>query len=321
SSTTLQESTTTLSNDNQDYQYMLTRLLQKIQRFVTQNPISAITFYTSFNEVFVSEIEKETQTQSNNSNIILTKKINENTNNNILESIIDLDNYESTYIAQNIVIQPLNEIQNLSSSPITQSPQFIESNVFSNESNLEIYQNNNNCPYCNETLSNPLPLKVSEYLNNISIGKISANNIVEQYEFCRITNLKSELLKIIKEQKYSEYHVNAIKKIQEIELSKVNNPLIQINYFESLQPGYYGPKGLVIILKILTELFIRIGILTVDLYILQPSSQYLFQVFVFKTAIRLIVEDYKGISLNNAKEIMVDSVDFGLYIHNDNCKN
>ncbi|CAG8628338.1 1166_t:CDS:2 [Funneliformis caledonium] len=68
------ESTITLSNDNQDYQYMLTRLLQKIQRFVTQYPISTITFYTSFNEVFVSEIEKGTQIQSNNSNIIPTVK-------------------------------------------------------------------------------------------------------------------------------------------------------------------------------------------------------------------------------------------------------
>ncbi|CAG8528050.1 16481_t:CDS:1, partial [Funneliformis mosseae] len=86
-------------------------------------------------------------------------------------------------------------------------------------------------------------------------------------------------------------------------------------------PGYYGPKGLAIILKILTELFIRTGILTVDLCIPQSSSQYLSQVLVPETAIRLIAEDYKGISLNDAKEIMIDSVDFGLYVHDDNCEN
>jgi hypothetical protein len=40
-----------------------------------------------------------------------------------------------------------------------------------------------------------------------------------------------------------------------------------------------------------------------------------------ETAIRLIAEDYKGISLNDAKEIMIDSVDFGLYVHDDNCEN
>ncbi len=45
--------------------------------------------------------------------------------------------------------------------------------------------------------------------------------------------MKSELLKIIKDQWYSEFHVNAIKRIQEIGLSKVNHPLFQINYFES----------------------------------------------------------------------------------------
>lgn len=89
----------------------------------------------------------------------------------------------------------------------------------------------------------------------------SARTVVEQYEFCRvhrgegiivlgidkgyplhidfsnlpnrIIDLKSDLLKIIKGQKYSEYRVEAIKRIQEIGPSKVNNPMVQINYFES----------------------------------------------------------------------------------------
>ena len=47
--------------------------------------------------------------------------------------------------------------------------------------------------------------------------------------------MRSELLKIIKGQRYSEYRVTAIKRIQEIGKSKVNMPLIQINYFETLQ--------------------------------------------------------------------------------------
>ena len=49
----------------------------------------------------------------------------------------------------------------------------------------------------------------------------------------------------------------------------------------------------------------------------QSSSQYLSQVLVPETAIRLIAEDYMNISLDVAKEIMVDSVDFGLYVHDD----
>ena len=72
-----------------------------------------------------------------------------------------------------------------------------------------------------------------------------------------------------------------------------------------------------IILETLTEMFVRTGVLTVDLCIPQSSSQYLSQVLVPETAIRLIVEDYRSISLDVAKEIMVDSVDFGLYVHDD----
>jgi len=47
--------------------------------------------------------------------------------------------------------------------------------------------------------------------------------------------MKTELLKIIKGQRYSEYRVSAIKRIQEIGISKVNTPLMQINYFETFQ--------------------------------------------------------------------------------------
>ena len=46
------------SSDDQNYQYMLTRLLQKVQRFTTQHPTTAATLYNSFNKIFVSEIEK-----------------------------------------------------------------------------------------------------------------------------------------------------------------------------------------------------------------------------------------------------------------------
>ena len=51
----------------------------------------------------------------------------------------------------------------------------------------------------------------------------------------QILNLKSELLKIIKGQWYSEYCVDAVKKIQEMDLSKVNISLMQINYFKNFQ--------------------------------------------------------------------------------------
>ena len=51
----------------------------------------------------------------------------------------------------------------------------------------------------------------------------------------RITELKSDLLKIIKGQRYSGFRVDAVKRSQTIGRSKVNSPLFQINYFESFQ--------------------------------------------------------------------------------------
>ncbi|PKB98357.1 hypothetical protein RhiirA5_431498 [Rhizophagus irregularis] len=181
------------------------------------------------------------------------------------------------------------------------------------------------CPYCGETLPNLLPSKVSEYLNDISTGTKSARTIVEQYEFClvhklsnRITELKSDLLKIIKGQRHSEFRVDAVKRIQEIGKSKVGHPLLyQINYFESFQPGYYEPKGLEVISKTLIEMFAQPRILTENLCAPQSSSQYLVQVLVPETAIRLIAEDLGGIPLNMAKNVMNDSVEFGFYVHKD----
>ncbi|CAG8833507.1 32691_t:CDS:2, partial [Gigaspora margarita] len=143
------------------------------------------------------------------------------------------------------------------------------------------------CLYCGEALPSPLPLKVSKYLNDIATKKKSAHTAVEQYEFCqvhrgegiiipyrvkkgyllqidftilpnRVRNLKCELLK-----------VNGV--------LKANSSLLQINYFESFQPGYYGTKGLAIILKTLTEIFVQPKILTTNLCVLQLSSQYLAQ--------------------------------------------
>ena len=50
---------------------------------------------------------------------------------------------------------------------------------------------------------------------------------------------------------------------------------------------------------------------------LQSSFQYLSQVLVLETTIRLIVEDYTNISLNVVKEIIIDNIEFELYIHDD----
>jgi len=70
-----------------------------------------------------------------------------------------------------------------------------------------------------------------------------------------------------------------------------------------------------VILETLTKMFIQTGILTKDLCAPQSSSQYISQVLVPEAAIRLIAEDYSNISLDNANEIMIDSNEFGSYVH------
>jgi hypothetical protein len=64
-------------------------------------------------------------------------------------------------------------------------------------------------------------------------------------------------------------------------------------------------------------MFVQPRILTENLCAPQSSSQYLVQVLVPETAIRLIAEDLEGIPLDMAKNVMNDSVEFGFYIHKD----
>ena len=65
-------------------------------------------------------------------------------------------------------------------------------------------------------------------------------------------------------------------------------------------------------------MFVWSEVLTVNLCALQSSLQYLVQVLVSETAIRLIVEDFEGIPLNVAKKIMLNNIKFGLYVYDNN---
>ena len=64
-------------------------------------------------------------------------------------------------------------------------------------------------------------------------------------------------------------------------------------------------------------MFVQTRILTVDRCSPQSSSQYLAQVLVPETAIRLIAED-RNISIGDAEKIMIDSNDFELYVNDEN---
>ncbi|CAG8759093.1 8412_t:CDS:2, partial [Racocetra fulgida] len=273
------------SSNDPNYQYMLTRLLQKVQRFTTQNPTIATTLYNSFNEIFVSEIEKVNKSQSNNLKTTPTIK-----NPLIIRGKGRPSNKRITSAIE--LAKLLNELQNSNIMTILSHQDsnslvehFIEANFSSDELSLGTYT----MLYCGETLPNPLPLKVSEYLDDIATNKI------EQYEFCRVHRGEGIIIPYGIEKGYP-LHINFTelpnRRIQEVGVSKADSSLLQINYFESFQPGYYGTKGLGIILKTLTEIFVQTKILTTNLCTPQSTTKYLAQVLVPETAIRLIAEDF-----------------------------
>lgn len=62
-------------------------------------------------------------------------------------------------------------------------------------------------------------------------------------------------------------------------------------------------------------MFLDTNILTVDHCFPRSRCDYIINVLVPETAIRLISEDFGGIPPEEANRIMRDSVDFGLYVH------
>jgi len=87
------------------------------------------------------------------------------------------------------------------------------------------------------------------------------------------------------------------------------------------QPGYYGSKGSSELFKILARLFLESQFLTHEKANPQKPSEYIQHVLVPEAGVRLIAEDrrksFSGdpISLGAAREIMMESVEFGSYVH------
>ncbi|RIB04952.1 hypothetical protein C2G38_2220997 [Gigaspora rosea] len=83
----------------------------------------------------------------------------------------------------------------------------------------------------------------------------------------------------------------------------------------TIAPGYYGSKGSSVIFSTFVSLFIESKRLTLDMTKPQEPLEYLNQVLVPETAIRLIAQNQGGITLREARKIMEDSREFGMYVH------
>ena len=74
------------------------------------------------------------------------------------------------------------------------------------------------------------------------------------------------------------------------------------------------------IAETLRKLFIDTKILTKSLTSPQTPMEYLQKVLIPEVAVRLIQEDNRGITgitVEEAREIMIESVGFGAYVHSD----
>lgn len=76
-------------------------------------------------------------------------------------------------------------------------------------------------------------------------------------------------------------------------------------------------KGLSIIAEHLQKHFIIKKVLTKTHSSPQTPNQYLYDVLIPETASRLISEDQDNISLERARIIMEESVDFGMLVYPD----
>ena len=72
-----------------------------------------------------------------------------------------------------------------------------------------------------------------------------------------------------------------------------------------------------IITEILNSLFLYTHILTNEISYLKSPVDYILEIMVPETALRLISQDMGGITLEDAKKIMEDSNTFGDYIYEE----
>ncbi|RHZ47323.1 hypothetical protein Glove_585g16 [Diversispora epigaea] len=210
------------------------------------------------------------------------------------------------------------------------------------------------CPYCNAVLPEPLPQRIRAYLTNIdsessqppspSILLNHTTNIVDQFEFCRIHDAESnivpvglqknyplkidfdnlpirvesmftELMKVVTGKRKSMFREMAMETYKELGRARARRPIALMGRFQKFQPGYYGSKGSSVIISTLMTLFMNSRLLTTEMTRPQEPLEYLNQVLVPETAIRLIAQDRGNITLDEAREIMEDSMEFGMYVH------
>ncbi|KAF9141891.1 hypothetical protein BG015_001099 [Linnemannia schmuckeri] len=142
----------------------------------------------------------------------------------------------------------------------------------------------------------------------------------------RIRRMEPELLGIICGTVASPYLDRALANYRKLGHG-ARNPQAVLAGVQMTLPGYYGSKGSSKIVEVLVKMFIETQILTNETARPQMPIEYIQQVLVPETGVRLIMEDRQGgggsggregegvLTVEEAQAIMLDSVEFGNYVH------
>ncbi|KAF9577685.1 hypothetical protein BGW38_006952, partial [Lunasporangiospora selenospora] len=148
----------------------------------------------------------------------------------------------------------------------------------------------------------------------------------------RVRRMESELWGIVHRTVPSVYLDHALENYRRMGVRRARHP----------HPGYYGSKGSAVLFEILSQIFLESRLLTRKMVGPQRPVEFIQKVLIPEAGLRLIAEDQtllwkrqsadqggsvpkerqeKGTvdepfcSLEEAQEIMMDSVEFGNYIH------
>ncbi|CAG8854851.1 9555_t:CDS:2, partial [Gigaspora margarita] len=159
----------------------------------------------------------------------------------------------------------------------------------------------NKCPFCGKNYSAKLP---------INLQQLRSSRIKDQFEICCLHFAETSIIP-------DGLNKNYPKVIDFVQLpervNKLYSELWTIGKFELFQPGYYGFKGSYTILNTLVTLFIDSKKLSLNMTLPLKPLEYLGEVLVPETGIRLIAQD-RNITLVEVAEVMRDSIAFGMYV-------
>lgn len=134
----------------------------------------------------------------------------------------------------------------------------------------------------------------------------------------RINKFSKELEDIISKKIQSGYRNIAEEAYREQGITQARSTMSVIQRFHWSLPGYYGPKGSAIIIQALSDMYLKTGYLKKHLVSQQLPLEFIQQVLVPETGLRLIRQDLlkKSVtppsnSTSKAKQIMIDSCDYG----------